>query len=192
MEEKAQQSEKKQAGSQPEKQQDETAAYVPSPTPHKLWADPRLPRIQRQQATLQMSSLVGNRALQNMLQLRRTRHPGVIDNGVLTQDTEVILGNLSGTLPRGIYVEVMAREGGNFRVKVWSGYGGQETTIPQSAFQHVDQRHDHQMDDVDMGGYGQSRKISACPSPIVPAGPAAPNSMKGCETMGTLPDPSTE
>lgn len=155
MDEKAQPSEKKSASPLPEQPQIESVPDVPSLTTGKLWADPRLPKGQRQQTALQLSSLVGNRALQNMLQLRRTRHPGVLDNGVLTRDVEVILGNLSGILPRGTYVEVMAREGGNFRVKVWSGYGGQQTTIAQSDFRHEDQRDDRAMDNVDMGAYGR-------------------------------------
>lgn len=136
--------------------------------PFKLLADPHLPRIPRQQIARKLNSMVGNRATQNMLQLRRTRHEGVLDNGVLTQDVDVVLGNLSGILPNGTYVEVISGSGTpQYRVRVWSGYGGQETTIPAAAFTHEDQRDDSVMDRADMGAYGRvpvARRLPFLPS----------------------------
>jgi hypothetical protein len=109
-----------------------------------------------------------HRVAQKTVQRQHRRHPGVQDNGVLTRDVPVTLGNLSGTLPRGTYVEVVGQPSAStLRVKVWSGYGGQETDIPRAAFDHEDQRPDRDMDRADMGEFGRipvSERLPFMPS----------------------------
>jgi hypothetical protein len=141
-----------------------------SPLPDMLmksWDDPRLSRVQRQQTVQRMGALLGNRATQQLLQRRRTRHEGVQDNGILNRPVTVVLGNISGILPQGIYVEVIANEGSQLRVKVWSGYGGQETDIPSVAFDQTPQRDDEDIDNFDVGAYAnipESQRIPVAQS----------------------------
>lgn len=68
--------------------------------------------------------------------------PGVLDNGVMTNDYFVEVNGQRRSVPANTYVEIYERIEATqqFRVRAYSGFGGIEMRIPQSSFRHERQR----------------------------------------------------
>lgn len=102
---------------------------------------------------LALQCAAGNRAASALVGERMTptiqrdyeplRHPGVLDNGMITRPVTASVGGSRRTLAVGTYVEVLARlPADRLRVRVWSGHHGAVALMPAAAF-----RHEPQLDD---------------------------------------------
>ncbi len=66
--------------------------------------------------------------------------PGVIDNGVLDQDTRIRTPSGWQVLPAETYVEVYGMSSNMMHVRIYSGYGGMEADIDNRGFRQTRQR----------------------------------------------------